>query len=414
VPALRAGRANAAVDLRDGLRVSGRDRLRGTFVVAEVALTVVLLTGTALLAQSLARLIDVDKGFETDSVLTFRLATSPVKQPTRPQQIAFFESVLERVRRIPGVEAAAVSSAIPLSGNNTEGGVTIEGRTFPPGQSPVAQKRIVSAGYFDALRIPVRRGRVFTAADDARAPGVMVISEAFAARWFPGEDPIGKRVGFNWDMDGVQTVVGVVANVKHSGLDDPENPAVYVAHPQRAESAFHVVVRTSLPPESMVPAVRAEVRAVDPDRPLSRVQTMDTLMSASVSGRRLSLDIVGAFALIGLLLAATGIYGVVSHAAQQRTREFGIRLALGAESRSVLVLVLGQGLRLAVIGAALGFAGALAMGGTLRAQLFGIEPSDPATLAAVCTGVIAVALVAGYLPARRTVKITPASILREG
>ena len=241
----------------------------------------------------------------------------------------------------------------------------------------------------------------------------MVISEAFAKRWFPNEDPIGKRVGFNWDIEGFQTVVGVVANVKHNGLDDPENPAIYVTHTQRPDSRFYVFVKTSVPPESVVSAVRAEVKAIDPSRPIAGVQTMTALMSESVSGRRLSLNIVGAFALIGLLLAATGIYGVVSHAAQQRTREFGIRLALGAESTSVLGLVFRQGLLLAVIGASLGLAGALAMGGALRAQLFGIEPSDPSTLAVVCAGVIAVALVACYLPARRAVKINLASILRQ-
>ena len=414
VPALRAGRANAAIDLRDGLRVTGGDRLRSTFVVAEVALTVVLLTGAALLGRSLAKLIDVDKGFEADSVLAFRLSTTQVKYPTGPDHVRFFESVLDRIRRIPGVEAAGVASDIPLSNSDTDGTVIIEGRTFAPGQSPQAQKRIVSAGYFDAFRIAVRRGRVFNSTDDSRAPGAMVISEAFARRWFPDEDPLGKRVGFNWDMEGFQTVIGVVANVKHSGLDDPENPAVYVALPQRPESSLNVVVRTSVPPESILHAVRAEVKAIDPDRPVSSVRTMSALMSASVSGRRLSLNIVGTFALIGVLLAATGIYGVVSHAAQQRTREFGIRLALGAESTSVLGLVFRQGLLLAVLGAALGLAGALAMGGVLRAQLFGVEPSDPATLAAVCAGLIAVALVACYLPARRAVKISPASILREG
>jgi putative ABC transport system permease protein len=337
-----------------------------------------------------------------------------VKYPGAPDQIRFFQDVLDRIRRIPGVEAAGAASEIPLAGGDTNGGVTMEGRTFAPGQQPFAQKRIVSAGYFDALRIPVRRGRGFNDTDDAAAPGVMVISEAFAKRWFPDEDPIGKRVGFNWDMEGFQTVIGVVADVKHNALDDPESPAIYVTLPQRAESRVYVVARTSVPPESIVSAVRAEVKAIDPNLPVWRLNTMNTLMSASVSGRRLSLNIVGAFGLIGLLLAATGIYGVVSHAAQQRRREFGIRLALGAESTSVLGLVIRQGLLLAVIGASLGLACALALGGVLRAQLFGIEPSDPATLAAVCAGLIVVALVACYLPARRAVKISPASILREG
>jgi len=414
VPALRAVRPNGRIGLRDGLRVTSGDRLRSTFVVAEIALTVVLLSGAALLFRSLFKLIDVDKGFETDSVLSFRLSTSPVKYRTAPDQIRFFESVIEHIGRIPGVEAAGVVSDVPMSGNFVNGAVTIDGRTFAPGESAFAQKVIVSAGYFDALRIPVRQGRVFNSTDDARAPGVIVISEAFAKRWFPGETAIGKRVGFNWDMEGFQTVVGVVANVKHNGLEDPENPAVYVALPQRADSSFGVVVRTSVPPESILAAVRTTIRAIDPDRPLSRVQTMSTLMSASLAGRRLSLNIVGGFALIGVLLAATGIYGVVSHAAQQRTREFGIRLALGAEPASVLGLVFKQGVRLAIVGALLGIAGALALGGVLRAQLFRIEPSDPATLATVCAGLIAVALLACYVPARRAVRINPASILREG
>ena len=413
MPALRAGRANAAIDLRDGIRVTGSDRLRSTFVVAEVALTLVLLAGAALLGRSLAKLIDVEKGFSTDSVLTFTLAASPRKYPKEPDQIRFFDTVLDHISRVPGVTAAGVSSEVPLSGGDTNGTVLIEGRTFAPGQSPNAQKRIVSPGYFAALQIPTRRGRVFNASDDGKSQAVMVISEAFAKRWFTNEDPIGKRVGFNWDMEGFQTVVGIVADVKHNGLDDPENPAIYVTHAQRAESQFAVFVKTSVPPETVVSGIRAQVKSIDPNRPVSGVRTMSTVMSASVSGRRLSLNIVGAFALIGLLLAATGIYGVVSHAAQQRTREFGIRLALGAESTSVLGLVFRQGLLLTVIGASLGLAGALALGGVVRAQLFGIEPSDPATLATVGVAVIVVALVACYLPARRALKVNPASILRE-
>jgi putative ABC transport system permease protein len=414
MPALRAGRSKATVALRDGFRVTGRDRLRSTFVVAEVALTLVLLTGAALLGRSLVKLIDVEKGFSTDSVLTFTLATSQAKYPTDVDRRRFFETVRDRLGHIRGVEATGLASQGPLAGGDTIGAVTVEGRTFSPGQEPFAQKRIVSSGYFDALRIPVRRGRVFTSADDATAPGVIVISEAFANRLFPNEDPIGKRVGFNWDFDGFQTVIGVVANVKHNGLDDPDNPTVYVTHTQRSESRFVVFARTSVPPESIVSAVRVEVKAIDPNRPIASVQTMAAQMSESVSGRKLSLNIVAGFALIGLLLAATGIYGVVSHAAEQRTREFGIRLALGAESTSVLGLVFRQGLLLAVMGASLGLAGALAMGGVLRAQLFGIEPSDPATLATVSAALIVVALLACYLPARRAVKIDPASILREG
>jgi putative ABC transport system permease protein len=413
IPALRAGRANMTSDLRDGLRVTGSDRLRSTFVIAEVALTLVLLMGTALLARSLGKLIDVDKGFNTDSVLTFSLAATPVRYPNAADQTRFFHTVLERIRRIPGVTAAGVSSEVPLSGGDTSGTVLIDGRTFEPGRAPVAQKRIVSPGYFAAMQIPVKRGRVFSDADDIKAPAVMVMSESFARVWFPDEDPIGKRVAFNWNMDGFQTVIGVVADVRHLGLDEAANPAVYVSFAQRADSRFNFFLKTSVPPESVVSAIRSEVKAIDPGRPVSGVQTMDRVMARSLSGRELSLNIVAGFGVIGLLLAATGIYGVVSHAAQQRAREFGIRLALGAEGSSVFGLVLRQGLLLAIIGTALGLTGALALGGVIRAQLFGIEPSDPSTLAAVCGGLIAVALFACYLPARRAVKINPATILRD-
>jgi putative ABC transport system permease protein len=414
MPALRAGTVSVTTDLRDGARATDRDRLRSTLVVSEVALTLVLLAGAGLLGRSLAKLINVDKGFAADSVLAFRLSTSQAKYPTGPDQTRFFQATLDRISRLPGVDAVGVASELPFSGGDTTGGVLIEGRTFDPGQGPVAQKRIVSPGYFATLGIQTRRGRVFAPTDDEKTPGVMVVSEAFAKRWFPNEDPIGKRVGFNWDMDGFQTVIGIVADIKHNGLDDPENPAIYVNLAQRPSSGFSVVVKTSGMPESIVPAVRAEIKAIDPDRPMTDVRTMAALMSESVSARRLSLNIVGGFALVGLLLAATGIYGVVSHTAQQRMREFGIRLALGAESASVLALVFRQGLLLAVIGASLGLAGALAMGGVLRARLFGIEPSDPVTLGTVCVGLIVVALVACYVPARRAVRINPATILREG
>ncbi|HXT70433.1 MAG TPA: ADOP family duplicated permease [Vicinamibacterales bacterium] len=415
MPALRAGRASVTRDLRDGARVAfGRDRLRSSFVVLEIALTLMLLAGAGLLGRSMASLLAVDKGFTGDSVLTFRLSTSQAKYPNSTEQTRYFEQVLDRLARVPGVASAGLASELPMAGSDTNGGLTIEGRTFAPGEAPMSQKRIVSPAYFETLGIQVREGRTFADSDDGKAQAVMVVSEAFARRWFPNESAVGKRVGFNWDMDGFQTVIGVVADVKHNGLDDPDNPAVYVSFKQRPDSSFDVAVKSTVPPETLITAVRAELKAIDPDRPMTNVHTMTSLLSESVGGRRLSLNLVGGFALIGLLLAATGIYGVVSHATEQRTREFGIRLALGAESASVLSLVLRQGLLLAAIGAAVGLIGALAIGGVLRAQLFGVEPSDPLTLAAVCAGVILVAVVAGYLPARRAVRIDPATILREG
>jgi len=413
IPALQTGKISFAVDLRAGNRVStGRERLRSVLVIAEVALTLVLLVGAGLLTRSLSNLISVDKGFSADSVLIFNLSVTSTKYATGEARTRFFDSTLERISRLPGVEAAGLVSQLPLAGGDTYGGMDIEGQTFPPGQRPTAQKRVVSPDYFKAMGIPIKRGRVFTPADNMRAPAVMVVSESFARQRFPGQDPIGKRAALLWDIEGFQTIVGVVADVKHNGLDDPANATAYVSYLQRPDSAFTVVVKTSVDPESITPLVREQVRAIDPDRPITFARSMEAVVSESVGARELSLELIGGFALIGLLLAVTGIYGVVSYATEQRSREFGIRLALGAGSRSVLGLVLKQGVGLALVGLAIGLAGAVLLGGVIKAQLFGVEPADPLTLAAVSLGLVAVALVACYLPARRAIRINPSAVLR--
>jgi putative ABC transport system permease protein len=413
IPALQTGKVSFAVDLRSGTRVAtGRERLRSALVVTEVALTLVLLVGAGLLTKSLSNLISVEKGFSADSVLSFNLSVTSQKYQNPADQTRFFDSTLERISRLPGVEATGLISQLPFAGGDTYGGVDIEGLTFPPGQRPTAQKRIVSPGYFAAMGIPVKSGRVFTAADQARAPAVMVVSESFARQRFPGQNPIGKKVALLWDIEGFQTIVGVVADVKHNGLDDPANATAYVSYLQRPDSAFAVVVKTAVDPASITPLIREQIRAIDPDRPMTSVQTLQRLVSESVGARELSLDLVGGFAVIGLLLAVTGIYGVVSYATEQRSREFGIRLALGAGAPSVLRLVLRQGLGLALAGMALGLGGALALGGVIKAQLYGVEPTDPLTLAAVSAGLVAVALFACYVPARRAVRINPATVLR--
>jgi predicted permease len=412
MPAFRAGRVRLTNDLRDGSRVAGRDRLRGAFVVAEVALTLLLLAGAALLGRSLINLVSVEKGFVGESVVTFRLFTTPAKYPTGADQVRYFQTVLDRIRRVPGVDRVGLISEIPFGSSDTNGGLAIDGRTFPPGEGPMAQKRIVSAGYFEALGIPVKRGRTFNETDRDTAEPVMVVSESFARRWFPDDEAIGKRVAFQWDMEGFQTVIGVVGDVKHNGLDEQAAPAVYVTLTQRANSEFFVAARTSLPPDTVVPPIREQVAAIDPDRPMTQIQTMTDLLSESVAPRRLLLNLVGGFALIGLLLASTGIYGVVSYATEQRAREFGIRLALGAERGRVLRLVLRHGLLLTVIGIAIGLFGAIALGGVIRTQLVGIEPSDPMTLLAVGGGLGIVALAACYLPARRALRVDPARVLR--
>ncbi len=414
-PALRAGRAPMTADLRDGTRVAaGRDRLRQGLVVGEVALTLLLLAGAGLLGRSLMKLLEVDKGFSGESVITFRVSTAGSRYPTLADSTRYFESVMDRLSGLAGVEAVGLTSEFPLANSDTNGGVLIDGREFAPGERPMAQKRIVSPGYFAAMGIPIRRGRDFLRTDTTTAPPVIVISESFARRWFPDEEAIGKRIAFNWDMEGFQTIVGIVPDLKHNGLDDPPTPAIYVSFAQRPDSSFHVAIKTSVQPESLMPGIRAELKAIDSTRPIRDVRTMEALVTASVGARRLSLDLVGAFAAIGLLLAATGIFGVVNHTAQQRTREFGIRLALGAERRSVISLVMRQAVGLAVVGLVIGVVGVLALGSISRAQLFGVEPSDPLTLVAVCAALLGTALVAGYHPARRAVRTNPANVLREG
>lgn len=413
IPALQTGRVSLTVDLRAGNRVAtGRERLRSALVVAEVALTLVLLIGAGLLTRSLSNLVSVDKGFSTDSVLTFNLSVTSTKYANGADQTRFFDSTLEGISRVPGVKTVGLVNELPLGGSDTNGGVDIEGRTFAPGQKPMPQKRITSPNYFAAMGIPVKSGRAFTTADTTRTPAVIVVSETFARKWFPGDDPIGKRIAFNWDIEGFQTIVGVVGDVKHNGLDDPANAAVYVSYAQRPDSSFTVVVKTAVDPESITPLIRNEIRAIDPDRPMTSVRTMQAVVSASVGARELSLDLVAGFAVIGLLLAVTGIYGVVSYATEQRSREFGIRLALGAGSNSVLRLVLRQGLGLALAGLVLGLGGALALGGVIKAHLFGIEPADPVTLVSVSAVLVAVALLACYVPARRAIRINPATVLR--
>ena len=262
------------------------------------------------------------------------------------------------------------------------------------------------------MGIPVLRGRAFTAADVAGSPGVMIVSDTFARRYFPGEDAIDKRADFRWDTTGFQTIVGVVADVKHQGLDDPPNPAVYVPYTQRPDSAFTIVARTSGAAESLLEPVRKTIRAIDPGLPVTRLQTMDQVLSQSIGTRRFSLELVTAFALLGLVLAATGIYSVVSYATEQRAREIGIRMALGAAAPSLLRQVLAQGAVLAVIGLGPGLVAAIALGGVIRNQLFGVDPVDPLTLASVSAVVMAVSLAACYVPARRAMKIDPASVLR--
>lgn len=407
-------------DLERGLREGGRSagaagaghRLRGALVIGEIALSLVLLVGAGLLARSFARLLSADKGFDPEHVLSFTLSLPNGAYPAPDQQSRFFERALASLAEIPGVGGAAAISGLPLGGNGTDGSYRVEGRTDPTGSEPQAEKRIITPDYFRVMRTPILAGREFTAQDRAPSPAVAIISAALAKRLFPGQDPIGKRIDFNWDTTGWQEIVGVAGDVKHYGLEEEMLPTIYVPEAQRAESSMTVVLRSSLPPDRLLPQIRRRVAALDGDRPLIQVRTMEQVVADSVVDRRLPMLILSGFAVAAVLLGALGVYGIVGYSVAQRTQEFGIRMALGARRADVLRMVLGQGARLALIGLSLGLVGALAVARLIAGMLFGVSPADPGTLAATILLIFGVALLACYVPARRAARVDPMVALR--
>src|SRR6185295_18875873 len=306
----------------------------------------------------------------------------------------------------------AAISELPLGGSGTNGAFRVEGRADPPGSEPQAEKRIVTPDYFRVLRTPILAGREFSAQDRTPSPGVAIINEALAKRLFPGQDPIGRRLDFNWDTSGWQEIVGVVGDVKQYGLEEDMLPTIYVPLAQRAAPSMTVVLRSSLRPELLVPEIRRRVAALDGDRPLIQVRTMQQVVADSVADRRLPMLILSGFALAAVLLGALGIYGIVGYSVAQRTREFGIRMALGARRADVVRLVLGQGARLALLGLSLGLLGALGTARLIAGLLFGISPADPGTLLATLLLIFGVALLACYIPARRAARVDPMVALR--
>jgi putative ABC transport system permease protein len=421
LPALRASRTNLAEVMKAGapgaIGAAGgrggpaRDRLRGALIVAEVALSFALLIGAGLLIRSLDRLLAVDKGFDAERVVSAYLVLPHSRYPELHQQAAFFRDLRERAAALPGVQAVAFVNDLLLEGG-TNGGITIEGRTFPPDAQPMAQKRIVSPGYFDVLRTPVVAGRAFDERDVEGAPAVAVINQAFARRFFPGENPLGKRVEFSWNTTGMQQIVGIVGDVRETSLHQPAEPMIYVPLAQRPESWGFLILRTSGDPMDVVPPLRRTVAALDRNLPLAQVRTLEEVIVAGIAERRLAMSLFGAFSALSLLLAALGLYAVVSYTVVQRRQEIGIRMALGARAKHVIRPVVGQGLSLIVAGAALGALASFWLGGFLSGLVFGIGTTDPATFGGVALLLMATALVASMVPALRAVQLDPASVLR--
>jgi len=414
-PALQSTKIDLTEALKAGGRRSaaggGRHRLRSLLVIVETALALVLLIGAALMIQSFLRLEQVNPGFKTDHVLTMELSL-PANSYPRQQRSTFFQQLIERSKALPGVQAVAAAKHLPLSGDNMNFAVDIEGHPFPPGKSPGADCRFVTPDYFAALGIPLIKGRMLSDSDGAQAPQVLLINESMAHHYFPNEDPIGKRLvlGIN-NFTG--QIVGIIGDVKHVGLDAESNDEIYAAYSQAPFwTDMTLLVRTTGEPMSIAGSMRNEIAALDRQVPIGKVRTMETITAESVAQPRFRTLLMGLFGIAALLLASVGIYGVMSYSVTQRTHEIGIRMALGAQLSDVRRLVIGNGITLALIGVAIGLAGSFSLTRLMASLLFGVTATDSATFAAVSCGLIAVALVACYIPARRATKVDPLVALR--
>ena len=418
VPALRDRRSDLSDSLRGGMRLTGgrRHLARATLVVAEVALALMLLVGAGLLGRSLVRLLAVDPGFDARHLLTLQTQATGPKYADSAAVFANHDKLREAIRRLPGVETVGTASQLPLGGSVDMYGVNAQDKPLAnPELAPYADRYAVSPEFLSAMGIGIRRGRAFTAADNSdAAPRVAIVSAGLASRIWPGEDPIGKRIRIGGPSNAWCTVVGVAANIHHRALDATESSQVYIPERQWpfADNIITVVVRTAGDPAALARAVRAAAQAVDPAQPVTSLETMEQVVASSTAQRRLALLLFGAFALVALVLAVAGIYGVLAGAVAERTREIGVRSALGASPGAILSMVLLQGARLAGLGLLLGLGGAMLLGRFLQSLLYGVGSADPLTLLGVAALLATVAIAACLLPAIRAVGIDPMTALR--
>jgi putative ABC transport system permease protein len=414
MPAFQVSGREFTRALKDGGRSSagaGGRRLRRGLIVCETAVALVLLVGGGLLMRTLVRLQAVDLGFTPDGIVAGFVLPPQPKYPTGEHRIAFYDRVLERVAAVPGVERAALTSVVPLTGDS-DMSFLIEGRPAAQGadQDPVTWYRIISREYFETIGIPIRRGRNIEPRE--RTPAVL-INEALARKYWPGEDPLGRRVRFSSRDDAPWfTIVGVAGDVKRRGARDGVDGEMYLPYWHFTEAGINVVAKSAITGESLFEPLRQAVREVDPDMPVAGLTTMSQLVGESIQQPRFIAGVVGAFATVALLLAAAGIYGVMSYGVAQRLPEIGIRVALGATRHDVLTLIMGDGLRLTALGIAIGTAGALVVTRSMNTLLFGVGWADPLTLAATTILVLIVAAVASLVPARRATRADPMTALR--
>jgi len=417
-PAWHAARHDVGSTLKNESRggsAGGRRKVLSGFVSAEIALALMLLAGAGVLLKSVEHLGRVDPGFDPDHLVTAPAYLPDWKYASAQSQRAFFRNAVAELAAIPGVTAAAAVNALPFSGDNTSGSVTIEGRPAPPpGSRESTDRRAITPAYFDAMGIRLREGRAFRDDDDERGPWVVIVSASLADRYWPGQRAIGKRLKLGRFDANVpwRTVVGVAGNVRHLSLAEASRQVVYYPHAQNPDGGMTLVIRSAAAPGAIAPSVRDVLRRLDPDLPLSQLEPMRDLIATSLVSRRLELGLLAAFAVIALLLAAAGIYGVVGYAVSQRTSEFGLRLALGATRGDIMGLVIGQGLRMTAAGVVAGVAAAWVGVSALSAMLYDVSARDPGVLAGTTILLISVTLVACVLPAWRAVHVSPLTAMR--
>jgi putative ABC transport system permease protein len=423
-PALRAVRTDSASTLKEGGKTStvgsGLRRARRALVVSEVALAVVTLAGAGLLVRSLWKLQAIDLGFDHTSVLTMRLSL-PSRSFDNARSVEFYRQLIARIEQLPGVRAVAATGSLPLASGDDGWSIFVDGQVVKTiSEASVAKPHQVTPGYFALMKIPIVRGRAFTDADREDAPPVTVVDETMARQLWPGQDPIGHTLKMFNDKAPWVTVVGVARNVRSNGFQDEVPPTMYFPYAQAGRSAYYtprsmtLLVKSTGDPLAFAGTVRRIVRELGPAVPVSQTQTMEQVVGASIASRRFTTTMLGAFATLALVLAGIGIYGVIAYGVSQRTSEIGLRMALGAEQRSVLMLVLSEGLRMTLVGLALGIAGALAVARLLRSLLVGVTAVDPPTLTLVSLILAGVAILASALPARRAMRVSPTEALKGG